>query len=267
MTFTVVTSKAEYLLDGKPRKARITYTRDYNGHCMYNRQWVGHDFKHVDFKGYFRTTYDFYQGGAEDLWNLPLRRIWVDVIHQGGGQHYGACMQKRYALTGKEEDRYTIIGGGRLGVDNIHAPGEFAFRNRPTISGDSRLADPVLLDDCGLAYRLWEPNAWGRFRIVLTGGQTFDLSGLESDVDVTFSGSGTVLVDRIKAPNLCFDEKDTGKGLLKVSGKGGTADIKLGHQTALDRISVQLREWKGKVNAPDTLKSNPNFMKSINIEQ
>ncbi|MFO7535276.1 MAG: hypothetical protein R6X19_06290 [Kiritimatiellia bacterium] len=267
MTFTVVTSKAEYLLDGKPRKAKIAYARDYNGHCMYNRQWVGHDFKHVTFQGYFRTTYGFYQGGAEDLWNLPLRRRWVDVIHRGGGQHQGSCMKLRYALTGKAEDRYSIIDGGRLSVDNFDAPGEFAFRNRPILSGDCRLADPVMLDDRGLAYRLWQPQDWGRLRVYVTRGQTVNLSGLESDVDVSLSGSGSVLIDRLKAPTLRFEEKAEGTGSLAVRGKNGVADIMIGRETNLDRTSVELRNWQGKINAPETIKTHPAFAEKIVVKK
>lgn len=222
---TVKLSQTEGLLDGKPRKTAIKYSRDYFGHWQYNRDELNYQFRNILFNGMHRQTAGPGSNRREygGLWELPVTKEWINcVAMQTNGSEKGvpAKAMPSEAFSGysmairnahpdsKTRDHHIQVDGGRLFTQRSTIKASpVKFKNRPTLIyggpsfGGPRLYNPIMLDKKGLDL---DGKSQGLI-LMLTDGFEVDLShstfGKQDELShnmLSALGHGTLILNNVQ---------------------------------------------------------------------
>jgi hypothetical protein len=216
---TVKTSATEFLLDGTPRTANMVYNRDLSGHWQYNRAEMNYEYRNILFNGMYRQTSNPHNNGSTymGLWEFPTKQEWVNCVAMdsdgstlgipakaGGSEAFSTNQVMR--LRNEHPDSLTtnhhiLVDNSRLEIFRLtanHSP--VWLKNRPTLIGNSRIHNPVLLDTLGV----FVPANANGMSIGLTDGHTLDLSnstfgepGINSYTPLRVWGEGTLILDNV----------------------------------------------------------------------
>ena len=292
---TVKTSQTEFLLDGKPRQAKVVYRRDLFGHWQYNRDEVNYQFRNIRFNGMYRQTAGPADDGLEygGLWEWPTTKEWVNCVamaDDGRGDGKPADEMRNEAFgnlslhlrnehpSSLKKDHHILIDGGRLFVNRYRADASpIWIRNRPTLLygsasyGGPRMIDPVLLDNKGLQF---DPLA-SDVAFTLTNGATLDLSNstfghpdVKAHLPLRLYGQGKVILNNVHFYQYTgnqyngveiLNHGDIGLN-LQIEGKGGQGYFHFDGTPGAD-VRVNISDWnlKKALYSPTTVFFSPQW--------